>query len=81
MALQSVCTDGMVVDPCHAKSPVLCGMLTSPELGREALATNRRAALMLRYHQLRLICPSVVCSMSAIASKGAVLTIIVANGK
>ena len=36
MALHPVYTDGVVAGPCHAKSPVLCGVRTSPELGREA---------------------------------------------
>ena len=36
MALQPVCTDGEVVGPCHAKSPVLYGVRTLPELGHEA---------------------------------------------
>ena len=36
MVLQPVCTDGVAAGPCHAKSPVLCGVRTLPEPGCEA---------------------------------------------
>ena len=36
MALQPVCTNGVIAEPCDAKSPVLCGVHTSCELDREA---------------------------------------------
>ena len=36
MVLQPLCTDGVVAGPYHAKSSVLCGLQTSPELGGEA---------------------------------------------
>ena len=118
MALQPVCTDGMVAEPCHAKSPVVCGVRTSPELGYEAcshqpthcldinvlpikahmsnLALKQCSNLMelqadvhgvkVRYmldsgatHSF--VHPSVVCLTSATMSKGALLTLTVANGK
>ena len=60
--LQPVCTDAMVAGPCHAKSPVLCGVKTSPELGREACSHQVS-------HCLDTEVPPIKAHMSNLASK------------
>ena len=62
MVLQIVCTDGVVAGPCHAKSPVLCGLRTSPELGHEACCHQPS-------HCLDVEVPPIKAHMSNLASK------------
>ena len=62
LKLQPVCTDGVIVDPCHAKSPVLCGVQTLPELGREACSHQL-------LHCLGVDVPSIKAPMYNLASK------------
>ena len=60
--LQPVCTDGVVVGPCHAKSPVLCEVQTLPELGRETCSHQP-------LHYLDIEVPPTKAHMSNLASK------------
>ena len=62
MALQPVCTDGMVAGARHAKSPVLHEVPTSPELGREACSHQL-------LHCLDAEVPPIKAHMSNLASK------------
>ena len=60
--MQPVCTDGVVAGPCHVKSPVLCGVRTSPELGCEACSHQPS-------HYLDTEVPPIKAHMSNIDSK------------
>ena len=62
LVLQPVCSDGVVVGPCRAKSPVLCGVGTSPELGCEACSHQP-------LHCLDAEVPPIKVHMSNLASK------------
>ena len=62
MVLQPVCIDGVVAGPCHGKSSVLCGVQTSPELGREACSHQPS-------HCLDAEVPPMKAHMSNLASK------------
>ena len=53
VVLQRVCTDGVVAGPCHAKSSVLCGVRTSPELGHEACVYQLSHCLDIKVPPIR----------------------------